>query len=99
MSKGEYMENEDELMLESLNIKDGRVDMKVSGEQMNVFFNWLIQLFKDFGGDNFVCFTIGQDDKKYSITVQDCTKSLTPAEKMEAMQKEIDELKRRLKEK
>lgn len=88
----------DDLILHSARFEQGAIDMSLSGEQASFFMCMLIQLFKQNGGDNFLTMTFEGQGEKYAITIQDCTKTLTPAEKLEQLQKENQELRELLKE-
>lgn len=83
-------------MLHSAHFEDGAIDMSLSGEQAKIFMCSLIQFFEQNGGENFLTLTVQGQGKKYSITIQDCSKELTPAEKLEKLEKENAKLKKLL---
>lgn len=90
--------SEDDLMVEKIECKNGSIDMSLTGEQARVFMCMLIELFQQNGGDNFLTMTFGGQGKKYALTIQDCSKTLAPAEKLDQLEKENKELKKLLKE-
>lgn len=83
--------NSNELKLLEMQIKDGKIDMSLSGEMARAYMVGLIGMFERNGGKNFLTVTIEGQGKKYGITIQDCTKELTPAEKLEKLEKEFIE--------
>lgn len=86
----------EDLTLHSAHFEDGAIDMRLSGEQASIFMASLVQLFKQNGGENFLTVTVEGQGEKYAITIQDCSKTLTPAEKLAEMKQENEELKKRL---
>jgi hypothetical protein len=79
--------------LQTLKIKNGEVDFTIGGENAKVFFNMLIQVFKQNGGKNFLCQTMQaiNGNEKYSITIQNCNGVLSPEEKLSKLQQEVEQ--------
>lgn len=85
----EALEIGDGLKLREMELKDGKLDVSLQGEVARVYMECFINLFEQNGGKNFLTVTMTGQGKKYGITIQDCTKELTPAEKLEKMEKEF----------
>lgn len=68
--------------------------MTASGEPAMIFMEMLVGLFEQNGGKNFLTLTVEKPDKskRYSITIQNLNGELSPAEKMEALEKERNAL-------
>jgi len=86
-----------DLKIYSLQMENGEIDMKVTGERAKLFMSALIQFFEQNGGKNFVTTAgmVGKD--RYEITVRKCG-GMTPADKIEALEHEIEQLQEVLKQ-
>jgi hypothetical protein len=84
---------EDELMLRNMKYDENGLEMSLSGEPAKLFLRMLVDLFEQNGGENFLTMTIHNQDKKYEITIVNQNGKDTPAEKVERLQKEIEQLK------
>jgi len=86
-----------DLKIYSLQMENGKIDMKVTGERAKLFMSALIQFFEQNGGKNFVTTArmVGKD--RYEITVRKCG-GMTPADKIEALEHEIEQLQEVLKQ-
>lgn len=84
-----------EVMVHELHFVDGKIDMRISGMPAKLFMFYLIQLFEQNGGKNFLTSTIADNrtGKKYEITVRDCTGKESPAEKITRLEKELNDLR------
>jgi len=84
-----------DLKIYSLQMENGEINMKVTGERAKLFMSALIQFFEQNGGKNFVTTAgmVGKD--RYEITVRKCG-GMTPADKIEALEHEIEQLQEAL---
>jgi len=89
----EYSDKDKELMLESLNIEDEGIDMKLSGEPAKMFMISLVEFFKQNGGENYITLVVEDNSGKYAITIENCNGKDTPSEKIARLEKEIENLK------
>lgn len=67
-----------DLLLHEMELKEGKIDMKVSGENANIFMQRLIQFFKQNGGKNFLTIEVGLKGENYAITIQNCNGKDSP---------------------
>jgi dTDP-4-dehydrorhamnose reductase len=60
------------------------INMTVSGDSAKILMMAWVQFFEQNGGKNYITTTIENiaEGKKYAITVQNCTGTETPAEKI-----------------
>lgn len=63
---------DDEAKIYSLQMADGKIDMKVGGKEFSNLVNMLYQTFKQNGGKNFFTTSFGfdRDDDHYEMTIQ-----------------------------
>jgi len=93
VSKQMAEENE-ELMIESMEFSSGKLSMGMTGDLAKHFYALLLQLFRDSGADNFLTITVEHKLQKFEITIRDCDGNKTPAEKINELEREIEELKK-----
>lgn len=86
-----------EVMLEGIGIRNGGIDMSLSGEPVKVFYSALINLFDGSGAENFLTTSIehgiGPEYRKFEITIRDCKGEKTPADRIAELEQEIQKLK------
>lgn len=89
-----------EVMLDSVEMNNGSVDLKISGEPAQYLLLLLVEMLRQNDGENYLTVTFWDKkaDKKLAITIQDCTKALSPAEKITSLEKEVESLQRILSE-
>ena len=90
MSGKDDIEN---IQLHGMTFDDAGLNMKLSGESIKLFYMFLINLFYSSGGTNFVTLAVQHEMEKFEITIKNCNGELTPAEQIETLTKERDELK------
>lgn len=83
----------DDLNIEEMHVKDGRIDMTLSGEDGKAFAIQLVNFLKDNDGINFFTITVTNEDKRYELTVRDCD-GITPADKIGALEDELQKYKK-----
>jgi hypothetical protein len=83
-----------DLNIHAINIENGDIDLIISGINAKIFYSTVVQIFKQNGGKNFYTIAVESRKKgeKYALTIQNCNRALTPAEKMEQMKREIEGL-------
>lgn len=79
-----------ELMLHNLEIKDGHLDMGLSGEPAKIFINSLVDFFYQNGGKNFLSMTVANKSDKFSIVVQNCNGIDSTAEKLKRLEMQVN---------
>jgi hypothetical protein len=83
--------NED-LKIHELHYGGNVIDMSLSGEPAKLFMISLIEFFKKNGSTNFLTLTVGNKGDKYAVTIQNSNGIDTPAEKIERLELEINNL-------
>lgn len=76
-----------ELRLHKMEVRDGGIDLSLSGEPAKLFMQTLIEFFKQNGGKNFLSLTVDDGKNKYSISIENCNGTLTSAEKMTQLER------------
>ena len=85
--------NIEDIKLHGMDFNDSGLNMKLSGESVSLFYMFLIKLFYSCGGTNFLTLSVQHENDKFEITIKNCNGNLTPAEKIEHLTKELDDLK------
>lgn len=87
------MDQDEDLMIESMEFSSGKLSMGMTGELARNFYALLIQLFRDSGAENFLTVTVEHQLDKFEITIRDCSGVKTPAEKINELKREIEQLR------
>ena len=59
-----------EITLHELCLKNGGIDLKLSGQMADVFMELFVGMFEDSGATNFLGVTLGKGDKQYEVTIE-----------------------------
>jgi DNA-directed RNA polymerase subunit L len=82
------------LTIEEMHLKNGKLDINFKHPLFAIICSELVKTFDDYGGTNYVEFTMEHETRgKFSVLIQK-KDGLTPAEKNTELKKEIDRLKR-----
>ena len=81
-----------QLLVKEIHFDKDDLNIKLGGEGAMMFINYLVDLFKMNGGDNFLTCGVEGDGHRYAITIQNCDRELTPAQKMEQLEAELARL-------
>lgn len=76
----------EDLMLHELNIADGKLDMRLSGDTAKLFMIMLVNLFEQNGGKNFLTTTLEGKGKRYGITITNLDGEDSPAERLNRLE-------------
>ena len=87
------------LMVKGMHFDRNGLNIRLGGPGAMMYMNYLVNLFKVNGGENFLTIGLAGGGHKYGITIQNCDGQDTPAEKMERMEAENKGLQTMLEEK
>jgi hypothetical protein len=88
---------DEDMMLHSMEVKDGGLNMKLSGDAAMTFLQMLIQIFEQNGGKNFLTMTVERDtDTRYGIEIRNLNGEMSAAEKLKMLEEENEQLKKQL---
>ena len=83
----------EDIQLQGMTFDDAGLNMKLYGKSVKLFYMFLINLFYSSGGTHFLTLAVEHDKDKFEITIKNGNGKLTPAEQIENLTKERDELK------
>jgi len=81
-----------------LKYEKGQIDMSLSGQHAMNIMEAFVDLFEQNGGKNFLTMTLERkkSNDRYSIVINNLNGEFSAAEKLTAMEKERDELQKRV---